>query len=69
MSRGEEAGEAKPVIERFREIVSQLLLYNEMTIPAAKEIVAVQHSDGNAERNVNSEEQNPELIMGEGSHG
>jgi len=66
---GEEAGETKSVLERFREIVSQLLLYNEMTIPADKEIVTVQHSDGNAERNVNSKEQDPELFLGEGLHG
>jgi hypothetical protein len=40
-----------------------------MTIPAATEIVTVQHPDRNAEREVNSEEENPELIPGEGSHG
>jgi hypothetical protein len=40
-----------------------------MTIPAATEFITVQHPDRNAERDVNSEKYDSELILGESSHG
>ena len=69
MSCGEKAGKARSVIERFCETLSGLLLYYEMSAPAATEIVTVQHPDRNAERDVNSEKYDSELILGESSHG
>ena len=69
MSRGEEAGEAKPVIGRSRENLGRLRLHDKTTAPTTTEIVAVQHPDRNAERDVQSEEYDPEPILGESSHG
>jgi len=69
MSRGKEAREAKPVLGRSRDIRSGLRLNDETTAPTAREIIAVQHPDGNAERDIDSEEQYPELLSGRIPHG
>jgi hypothetical protein len=64
MSRGEEASEAKPVIERSRETLSRLPLHDKTTAPAATEIITMQHPDENAQWNVHSKEYDPELMLG-----
>lgn len=45
VSRSEQTGQAKPVIERSRETPSSLRLHDETTVPPGTEFVTVQHPD------------------------
>jgi hypothetical protein len=57
VSRNIKTGEANPILRRSRESLGGGGLYGETAVTATVEFVTMQHPDGNAERDVHSEEE------------